>query len=197
MSFLLIIGGIVELVLGLVICILTMFGMIPQSIVSIVILVMGVIFGLILALVGILANGVVGPAMSAKMSGKQITQVVTASKKLRWLVGKERQGMVETRIGRFIVIPNSVYTLPNDTRTGFAYFKYGTTLQPQYVKACTQLRKAGINDVDDLAKAADNAVSNGGELMIPLEDPVILPPEVLAQAETPQPEEVKGEPNNV
>ena len=203
MSFALIMAGIGELATGLALCIFTAMGLINATIAAVGFLVMGVIFGLILALVGILANGVVGPAMSAKMSNNHILQVMTSAKKLRWFVCKEKRGMAETKFGRFLINPNTVYTLPNGVRSEIAYRKYATTLQPQFIKACTQLRKADITDMGQLMNVANEVKQNGAELIIPLVDEAVTlkpgqvsltTPEMLANIQAEQEKQPKEEP---
>lgn len=166
MSFKIIMAGIVELFLGVILSVLVVINLIPPPIFIYTVMGMFVIFGLVMALIGILCNGIIDPFMAAKLGNRNLIAVATASKKLKFMVGKEKGGMTETKFGSFLTPSDSVYTFPNGVKGGVAYIKYATTLTPKFIKGTTELRKQGINDVKQLMEKAKESADRGEEFKV-------------------------------
>ena len=129
----------------------------------------GIIAGLTMAVLAIMLNGIIGPFLSAKSGGKNLVAVVTASGNIKFLTGKEKSGLTDTKDGYFLTPSASTYNFPNGVKGGFAFYKYGTTLLPKFVKGATKLREAGINDIEELETVAAKAAEKGKEFVISLD----------------------------
>lgn len=166
MSFKIIMAGIVELFLGVILSVLVVINLIPPPIFIYTVMGLFVIFGLVMALTGILCNGIIDPFMAAKLGNKNLIQAATASGKFKFLIGKERGGMTETNVGSFITPPGSVFTYPNGVKGGIATIKYATTLTPKFIKGMTELKKQGINDIRQLMEKAKESADKGEEFKV-------------------------------
>lgn len=169
MSFKIIVAGIMEIFISVIMIALVLLNMIPSVYFIYSFLIVGVVFGLITALIGMAANGVIGPFMSAKTGNKNLIAILTASGRILLRAGNEKAGMTKTKEGYFLTPSRTVYTWPNGARGGFAFFKYGTTLEPKFVKATSKLKEKGIHDIEELDYVDGKFKEQGKELVIDLE----------------------------
>ena len=143
MSFKLMIIGLIVMFASFMLTASIIMNAIPPSVFIWSMLAIGIISGMVIMLISIIMNGIIGPFLSAKTTGHTILSVVTASKKIDLLSGKEKQGWVKTARGFFQVRPNSVYSWPNGVPGAIAYYKYGISLEPKHIEAASQLERRG------------------------------------------------------
>ena len=117
--------------------------------------------GLTLIIVTFLTRGVLDPFLSGKLRRRDIIAVITPSKRIELLSAKEEGGMFKTERGYFITSPDSVYRWPNGVNGGIAYYKYGSTLPPKYIKATGKLKEAGITDIAQLELVKEKVKKEG------------------------------------
>lgn len=164
MSLKIVILGISFMFISFLLAALVIINLIPPQIYIYSSIAVEFFAGLIIALIAILTNGILGPFITAKTRGFNIVAAITASKNIRLLTGNERSGMTETKDGYFLTPPDSVYTWPNGAKGGFAFYKYGTTLHPKFVKAASILKENDIKDIEQLEKV--NEKMSDKELII-------------------------------
>lgn len=146
--------------------ILAIFGMIPPMVYIAISIATGFIGGMIILLIGMLCKGIIAPMLSARMGGKTLVAILTANKNIDLEAGKENDGIVDTKRGSFIMPTDTVYSWPNGVRSGLAFYKYGVTLKPEHIKACSVLKKNDINDINQLEKAEEKARKSGSSMII-------------------------------
>jgi len=163
MSFPLILGGIFILFGSVISGALVILNAFPPQIYIILSIVIGILGGLLLLLTGILANGIIGPFMAAKLRGKDIIAVITAGKKIQILDGVENNGIIHTKRGGFIEHPDTSYTWPNGVNGGIAYYKYGATLPLKIMRGVTKLKEIGIRNMDDYKEVVNKVAREKGK----------------------------------
>jgi hypothetical protein len=174
MSFKIILVGIIVMFSTFMLTAAIILNILPPTIYIWSMTAIGIISGLFLAVIAIMLNGVIEPFISAKASGSTLLSVITASKNIDLLLGNEKQGWAKTKRGYFNIRPNSVYTWPNGVRGVIAFYKYGISLEPQFIEAASRLREAGFNDIGEVHAAMENAKKKGKELIINLDGDYIV-----------------------
>jgi hypothetical protein len=165
--------GMIKLVAGLGVamgCVLTtvcvIFGWLPPFAYECIVLVLGLTGGIWLMGEEFMIGRITSVFMKAKLTGKSVIAVVTASKGLDLLVGDEQEGMSETKKGYFIVNTGSVYMWPNNIRGMMAFYKYGYGLTPKFIKSCSILKKNDVNDIEEATMLYREAQKNKKEVIL-------------------------------
>jgi len=169
MSFKVILMGIIIMFGTFMLFAMIILNMLPPDIYIYASTAMGIIAGLTMAVLAIMLNGVMGPFLSAKSGGKNLVAAVTASGNIRFLTGREKSGLTDTKDGYFLTPTASTYNFPNGVKGGFAFYKYGTTLLPKLVKGASKLKKLGINDIEELEAVAVETKKGGRDFVIRLD----------------------------
>jgi hypothetical protein len=167
-DFFYVLVGIVMLMAQCCFTVLVVLGILPPQIFILASTMTGCIAGIIIAAIGFLASGILAPVVSCRISGKTLIQILTAGKKIKFEVGKEQSGICDTDSGCFVTPIDTIYSMPNGVRSGFAHHKYGVTLKPSMVKTCSILKENNINDILELENTAKTIKENGGELTMDL-----------------------------
>jgi len=161
--------GIGGMFIGIVMSVMAMTNMIPPMIYIYIMIGISFFMGMSILMVSILLNGVMGPFLDAKFSGRNLIAVLTASKRIKLMSGREKSGMTKTEMGLYITPPDTVYSWPNGAKGGIGYFKYGTTLTPKFIKGMSKLRESGISNFGEMEKLNEEAMKDGKEFNIRLD----------------------------
>lgn len=166
--------GFLGLFSGIMITTLIYFNYLSGFIGLIIIDIIGIIVALNLILDELMSGGMTGTLTNARLRGNPIAIILRNDKAIRFVEAKLREGLAETRrYGRFIIIPDSVYSLPNGVTAFLAYHKYGVSLHPSFVQATTRLREAGLKDIEEIENLNETAKKNNKEVVIHLDAPTI------------------------
>lgn len=152
-----IIGVLAALMATIIMTTLAIMNMVSFGIYMTVMTTIGIVTSITLLMLGLLVGNVMFPFLSAKMAGHTMLANITAGKSIELLHGREKEGMIKTNRGYFIVVPEAVLNWPCGVRAGITYFKYGVMLPKKMINAAVALRKAGINDIRDLEKVAERS----------------------------------------
>jgi hypothetical protein len=125
--------------------------------------------GIMFFIYDIMTNGVAGVFFSAKINGDPIAIILRNDKAVRFIKAELKEGLAHTkRYGNFILLPNSIYNLPNGVTGFLAYYKYGVSLPTRFIRATSRLKASGINDIEEVEKLEQNATKLGETIRIDL-----------------------------
>lgn len=164
MSFKIMMIGIGAIFLTFIMAALLMMQLMPVQFFVVGSILVSMISGLTIVLVNVMANGIVGPMLSARVGGKTVLLNITAGKSIEFISGNESEGMIETDKGYFHVLPDAIYTLPNGVRTAITYFKYAVTLPKEFLITASNLKKAGVRDFNTLQVINKQAAAQNQEI---------------------------------
>lgn len=78
--------------------------------------------------------------MKAKIGGNPILAVWRKDKKIDLITGKFSEGMIESKKGNWLVVPDSVGLFPNSVAGAIAHQDYGVSLSPDFIRSVTAAR---------------------------------------------------------
>ena len=111
-------------------------------------------------------RGMIIQFLNSLLKGHDVLFLLTPGKRLDVFSGPIEHGFIKTKIGLVSAHPEATYVLPNGTRVGIAYYKYGTELPIKIVKAVSVLKKLGIRDGKELENLTKELKKKGKDLMI-------------------------------
>ncbi len=169
-----IIFGFLGMFSGIIITTMIYLGMLGGFIGLIILDVIMILVSLVLLMYQFLSGGVIGVLTSAKLRGNPLALILRNDKQIRFVEAKLREGMAETKkYGRFLIVPDSVYSLPNGVTGVLAYHKYGVSLNPQFVQATTRLREEGVKDIEQVKKMNKDSLDKNSQYVLNLDKNII------------------------
>ena len=133
-----------------------------------------------------LTGGIAGVFAGARINGNPVGIVLRNDKTMKFSQMRMEEGMAkDKKLGRFIIIPDSVYSAQNGVRTFLAYYKYGVSIHPNFIRAATRLREKGIENIEQVDEISETEIPilddngkkvgsmPGGNLSINLDEDII------------------------
>lgn len=169
--------GMIKLIIGMAVAmisvfatVVTIFGWLDPFIYECITICLGLTGGLWLMAEEFMIGRITTVFMKAKLTGKSVLAVLTASKNLDLLIGDEQEGLSLTKKGYFIVNTDSVYTWPSNIPGMMAFYKYGYGITPKFVKACSILKKNDVNDIEETTELYKQAQANKKEIILDMNE---------------------------
>lgn len=162
--------GIIGMFGSLIMGVLTLFGMVKFTISIMSLTLLAFIPSLFLIVWTFLTGGIADVFAKARITGDPIGIVLRNDKKIAFAQMVMEGGLAKNRqYGRFIIIPDSIYNMPNGTVGFLAYYKYGVSLHPRFVRGTTRLREMGITDIEQVENLNKEMEKQGKEIEVKLD----------------------------
>jgi len=146
---------------------LGVFGMLDQTLYMLASLGVGMALVITLVVITIFTADWVEPALGAKFSGKPLWALLTATRKLKFVVGETKEKIFSTKdYGDYFIDPEASYMWPNGITGSIASTFYGVGLRPDMVRAASMMKKAGIKDGDDMKAMLMQAGADDKEIEV-------------------------------
>jgi hypothetical protein len=137
---------------------------------TMILMFLGIIVSTFTLIWAFITGGIADVFAGARMSGNPVAILLRNDKSVKFVPTKMKDGMGETkRYGKFIVIPDSVYNYENGTSGFIAYYKYGVSLHPNFVRATSRLRDSGVTDIEQVEYINGEAKSQNSSVEVKLD----------------------------
>jgi len=157
--------------LSIALPVLAVFNILPPLIYILASLGVGMAMVITMVIAYVFTNGILEPALAARMSGKALWIIITATRRFKLVSGSTDQRLFQTgKDGSFIIDPEASFSWPHGVSGSIAIANRGCNLNPDLVQAATNLKEIGIGD----SKALDTSVA---ELKAAGKDALALPAE--------------------
>jgi len=105
-------------------------------------------------------RGWLKPLINAKLRGKSLLLHVSRDKKLKAEAVRNITGMYKSKVGEYMINPESVYHTPAGTPISIGYEHAGATLNPKHIYFLQTILKEGVPMVGEDGKESITRVEN-------------------------------------
>lgn len=149
----------------LILPVLTVFNFIPPVIYLVASLGVGMSMVIFIIVIYVFTRGILEPALAARMGGKAMWVLVTATRRFVFAVGDVSQRLFQTKnYGDYIIDPDASFMWPHGVTGAIATTSRASSLSPDMVKAASAAKEYGMKSYKDLEEVKDRLDEKNKEL---------------------------------